>query len=70
MLKPEDAVSLRHMLDAAGKAVQFSLGRSRSDLDADEMFALALVRLLEIVGEAAKRLSAELEKIIPLADSC
>ena len=36
MLKPEDAVSLRHMLDAAGKALQFSRGRSRSDLDADE----------------------------------
>jgi uncharacterized protein with HEPN domain len=65
MLKPEDAVSLRHMLDAAGKAVQFSRGRSRSDLDADEMFALALVRLLEIIGEAAKRLSAELRQQCP-----
>lgn len=33
-------------------------GRDRSDLDADRMLQLALVRLVEIVGEAATRVSA------------
>lgn len=42
------------MLDAARKAVGFSAGRARADLDKDEMLALALTRLLEIIGEAAK----------------
>ena len=32
-------------------------GRNRSDLDADEMLALAVVRLTEILGEAAKNVS-------------
>jgi len=32
------------MLDATQKAVQFSQHRQRSDLDEDDMFALAIVR--------------------------
>lgn len=34
-------------------------GRTRADLDDDRMLNLALVRLLEIVGEAASRLPEE-----------
>jgi uncharacterized protein with HEPN domain len=52
-----DSIRLRHMLDAARKAIEFSEGRTREDLDRDEMYALALVRLIEIVGEAARAVS-------------
>ena len=52
-----DDVRLRHMLDAACKAIAFTQGRTRTDLDHDEMLALALVRLVEILGEAAKNVS-------------
>jgi len=52
-----DAVRLRHVIDAAEKAVTFVAGRSRSDLSSDEMLGLALVRLLEVIGEAAKNVS-------------
>jgi uncharacterized protein with HEPN domain len=45
------------MADAAKKVIAFSEGRARADLDGDEMYALAIVRLLEIVGEAAKGVS-------------
>ncbi|MBI3982852.1 MAG: DUF86 domain-containing protein [Gemmatimonadetes bacterium] len=55
---PPDEVWLRHMLDAARKVITFSHGRSRTDLESDEQLALAIVRLLEIVGEAAKQVSA------------
>ncbi len=34
-------------------------GRSRKDLDDDEMLRLALTKLVEIVGEAAKQVTAE-----------
>lgn len=34
-------------------------GRTRSDLDSDRQFNLALVRLLEIIGEAANRVAEE-----------
>ena len=50
-----DVVRLRHMLDHAREAVAMAKGRSRVDLDEDRQLNLALVRLLEIVGEAAAR---------------
>jgi uncharacterized protein with HEPN domain len=53
----DDLIRLRHMLDAAGKARRFVQGRERSDLELDEMLSLAIVRRLEIVGEAATHVS-------------
>ena len=47
-------VRLRHMLDDATRAVAFCQGKTRADLDRDEMLSLALLRLLEVIGEAAK----------------
>ena len=41
------------MLDAAREAVSFASGRTRSDLDEDRQLVLALVKDIEIVGEAA-----------------
>jgi uncharacterized protein with HEPN domain len=52
-----DHVRLRHMLDAAHEAVVFMHGRSREDLDRDRKLNLSIVRLLEIVGEAARQVS-------------
>jgi len=65
MSKAEDAVRLCHMLDAAHKAVELTGTSKRSDLDKDEKLALALVRLLEILGEAAKSVSAECRQEYP-----
>ena len=53
------------MLDATKKAVEFIQGRQRVDLDSDEKLALAVVRLLEILGEAAKGISDETRKRNP-----
>ena len=57
MSKHEDHVSMRHMLDHALKACRMAQGRKRSDLESDEMLQYALTRLVEIVGEAASRVS-------------
>ena len=46
-------MALQHMLDHAREAVALAQGKSRADLDTDRLLNLALVRLLEIVGEAA-----------------
>ena len=54
MSRRDPAVSLRQMRDHAQEAVELVRGRSRSDLDADRLLALAVVRLLEIIGEAAR----------------
>jgi len=65
MLNREDAVRLRHMLDAARKAHQLIGDRARVEIERDETLTLALVRLLEIVGEAAKNVSPETRRRRP-----
>ena len=57
----KDPVRLLHMRDAAREAIEFSKGRDRADLDRDRLFELAMVRLMEIVGEAASRISADFQ---------
>lgn len=58
-MRKDDRVRLRHMLDAANEALTFILGRTRADLDNDRMLVLSLVRELEIIGEAASKVSRE-----------
>ena len=62
MSKHDDGVRLRHMLEHAREAVALMGGRDRSDLDTSRMLSLALVRLIEIVGEAANRVSKTRQK--------
>jgi uncharacterized protein with HEPN domain len=57
MSEREDRVRLQHMLDATRHAIAFTQGRQRKDLDTDLQLTLALTRLVEIVGEAAKNVS-------------
>ena len=59
MPPPKSPVRLRHMLDHAREAVSMLRGKKRADLDTDRKLNLALVRLLEIIGEAAARISKE-----------
>ena len=65
MSKNEDIVRLRHMLDAAVMAVDFTETSERSDLNRDKKLTLAIVRLLEVLGEAAKNVSGEFRMDYP-----
>jgi uncharacterized protein with HEPN domain len=58
-MKPDDRVRLEHIKDALTSALRFTQGRRREDLDHDEMLTFALARAIEIVGEAASKISAE-----------
>jgi uncharacterized protein with HEPN domain len=60
-----DAVRIRHILDAARQATAFVQWRSRRDLDTDPMLSLSLVRLLEIIGEAARGISPAVREAHP-----
>jgi len=64
-MRTEDTVRLRHMIEAAESAAQFIADRSRSDLDSDRMLLFAVVRAIEVVGEAASKLSEELRAAHP-----
>jgi uncharacterized protein with HEPN domain len=58
-MRDEDRVRVRHMIEAAESALQFVAGRARPDLDTDRMLLFAVVRAVEIIGEAASKVSAE-----------
>jgi uncharacterized protein with HEPN domain len=58
-MNPHDRVRLRHIADALNAAMRFVEGRKRSDLETDDMLLFALVRAIEIVGEAASKVTAE-----------
>jgi uncharacterized protein with HEPN domain len=59
MLNYKDHTRLKHMLDYSREALALIEGKDRKELDQDRTLNLALVRLLEIVGEAANRVSSE-----------
>ncbi len=61
----EDEVRIRHMVDAVTTALRFVDGKDRNDLDEDEMVVLALTKLVEIVGEAAKQVTPDTRKQHP-----
>ena len=58
-MRSDDRNRLRHMLDATNEALEFIHAKNRSDLDTDRMLVLSLVKELEIIGEAANKVSAE-----------
>ena len=57
MTRHDDMVRLRHMLDHSRETLSMISGKQRQDLKQDRMLELALVRLIEIIGEAAGRVS-------------
>jgi len=59
MSRHSDSVSLRHMLDHAREAVALLQGKTRADVKSTRLLELGLVRLVEIIGEAASRVSKE-----------
>jgi uncharacterized protein with HEPN domain len=58
-------VRIRHMLDHSREAVELTRGRLRADLDTDRMLNLSLVRLVEVVGEAASSVPEEFRMRFP-----
>ncbi|MDX9973419.1 MAG: DUF86 domain-containing protein [FCB group bacterium] len=53
------------MIDAATQALEFSEGRTRHDLENDPPLKHLLVRNIEIMGEAASRVSSQLQEAHP-----
>ena len=56
-MRQDDAIRLRHMLDSAQEAISFASGKKRENLDHDRMLVLSLVKDIEIIGEAATKIS-------------
>ncbi len=65
MSKADTFNRYQHMLDNALKVRTVMQGKTRVDLDTDWIGTLALVRLLEIIGEAANRVPADEQSLHP-----
>lgn len=64
-MRPDDATRIRHMIETAETVEKLVAGRRRDALDNDLALQLALARALEIIGEAASRVSAEVRSASP-----
>jgi uncharacterized protein with HEPN domain len=65
MSQRDDRVYLGHMIDTANKAIDFVAGLSREDFDNNEQLRLALTHLLQVIGEAARRVSPDFRATYP-----
>lgn len=63
-MQPEDEERLRHMLDAARETLSFARGKTRENLHQDRILTLAIVKSLEIIGEAANNVSENTRLIL------
>lgn len=58
-LPDADRIRIQHMLDAAAEAQSFASGYNVQDLSQNRMLMLSLVKCVEIIGEAAARISLQ-----------
>jgi uncharacterized protein with HEPN domain len=65
MSRRNPKISLQQMLHHAEEAVKLGAGKTRPDLDNDRLLNLALVRLMEIIGEAANRVPTDTQLVYP-----
>ena len=66
MTQHNDIIRLRHMLDHAKEAVELIAGKQKTELQRNRVLELALIRLVEIVGEASARVSSEAQAKYPM----
>ena len=62
---PDDRERLQHIANAYASVQRFISGRGREELDRDEMLRFALMRAIEIIGEAASRISESGRRDLP-----
>jgi len=70
-MKRDDSVYVRHMLDAIAKVEMYLGGQDESVFSQETLLQDGVIRQIEIIGEATKRLSQELRtknKQIPWQD--
>ena len=58
----EDAVYLGHMKDMTHRAVDAIRNKKHKDFDADDILRLGLAHLVQVIGEAARKVSPEFQE--------
>ena len=62
----KDCGRLQHMLEHIDRAEQFAQGKSLTDLESDALLRYAIVKCIEIIGEAAYMLTNEFRETHPM----
>lgn len=62
MTKHDPTVRLKHMKLFALKAVEYSQGKTHEEIQNDEVLLFALIRFIELIGEAASQVPAEIRE--------
>lgn len=65
MMQPKDHTRLKHMMEYAEEAKNLASETTREKLVSDRKLELALTRLVEIIGEAAARVSPQIREQYP-----
>ena len=61
----DDRIRIQHMLDAINESQSFIEKRELDDLFEDRMLALSLIKEIEIIGEAASRITHDTKEQYP-----
>lgn len=61
----DELVYVGHMLDKAHEALLLVRGKTRQDYDSDTALRLALTHLIQVIGEAARRVSSQFRERHP-----
>ena len=64
-MKKDDTVFIRHMLDAINLIENYPQNKDYKDFKNNRMLQDAVIREIEIIGEAAKNVSADFRKKYP-----
>jgi len=64
-MRRDDAIRVRHMIDAAREALFFAKDKNRQNLSSDRMLTLSLIKSIEIIGEAASTVTEETRNQYP-----
>ena len=65
MTQRDPLVRLRHMHDYAAEAIELLGSKTIEEVQVDRLLQLALVRLVEVVGEAASQVPADFRDLHP-----
>ena len=58
-MQQSDTIRIKHMIEAAEEAISFAEGKERKDLDGERMLVLSVIKEIEMIGEAAAKISVE-----------
>ena len=58
-MKPDDKIRVQHMIDAAEETMSFAGDTSEQDFIKNRMLILSVIKEIEIIGEAASRISED-----------